>query len=286
MLQRFGCTGRLVSACALSVEELRHAAATGPAPCSTRAAPTCSARSCRSHSRRRRRTLRQAYAAPHEPLGDAATEELRAALCNALRAQSRLPRDEEQLFLDAAFDVCCNDAGEERCDCAAFPSPDDVVRGLLRWQTLTGLEAAVIKDHALEAQPDFLATPAETIVRFVFLLRELLPNADLTRVLAALPLGALLRGEEGEQGSDARVTSLSYCARGALSELRQIMPEPIVQLLAEQSPMLLFGELGIADVMRLRDAWLASGSAQLSAAELAKAMRDERFVRYFVNFIM
>jgi hypothetical protein len=64
------------------------------------------------------------------------------------------------------------------------------------------------------------------------------------------------------------------------------MPEAIVQLLSEQSPMLLFGELGIADVVRLRDAWQASGSAQLSDAELATAMRDERFVRYFVNFIL
>ena len=50
--------------------------------------------------------------------------------------------------------------------------------------------------------------------------------------------------------------------------------------------MLLFGELGIADVVRLRDAWQTSGSAQLSDAELATAMRDERFVRYFVNFIL
>ena len=282
MLQRFS---RLDAACARSAEELRfrHAAAAGPAPCSTHAAPTWSGR---SRSRHRRCLLSRAFATPHEPLRDAAAEELRASLCTALRAQSRLPHDAEQLFIDAAYDVCCNVVDEERGDCAALPRPDDVVRCILRWQTLTGLEAAVVKDHALEGQPDFLATPAATIVRFVFLLRELLPNADLTRVLAALPLGALLRGEAGEQDSDTRVTSLSYCARGALSELRQIMPEPIVQLLAEQSPMLLFGELGIADVIRLRDAWLASGSAQLSDAELATAMRDERFVRYFVNFIM
>ena len=270
MLQRFSRTGCLNAVFARSCERLRlrHAAATRPAPCS------------RS---RRRRCLLSSRATPHEPLHDTAVEGLRASLCAALRAQNKLPHDAEQRFVDAAFDVCCN--GGERGHGAA-PSPDDVVRGLLRWQTLTGLEPAVVADHALDGQPDFLATPAETIVRFVFLLRQLLPNADLTRVLSALPLGALLSAEAGEQGSDARVTSLSYCATGALSELRQIMPEPIVQLLAEQSPMLLFGELGIADLMRLRDAWQASGSAQLNDAELAAAMRDERFVRYFVNFIM
>ena len=265
MLQRFSRTGCLDAVC------IRHAAAAGPAPC--------------SRSSRCRRVL-SSRAARHEPLLDTAAEELRASLRAALRAQTRLPRDAEQQFLAAAFDVCCNAVDEGRGQCAVLPSPDEVVRGLLRWHTLTGLETAVVADHAMDGQPDFLATPAETIVRFVFLLRELLPNADLTRVLASLPLGTLLRGEASEQGSDARLTSLSYSAKGALSELRQIMPEAIVQLLSEQSPMLLFGELGIADVVRLRDAWQASGSAQLSDAELATAMRDERFVRYFVNFIL
>ena len=273
MLQRCSCTGR-------SSLRFRQAAA-GLPPCGTRAAPAGGAHSCLCLLRHRRCLLGgRAYAAPNELLRDTASEELRALLSTALRSQCSLPRDAEQLLLSAALDVC-NSLGEQR---GVLSSPDDVIRGLLRWQTLTGLAPDVLAEHAVEHE-EFLALPTETIVSFVFLLRELMPNADLTRVLSALPLGALLRGEAGEHDAQ-QVTSLRYCAGGALAELRQIMPEPIVQLLAEQSPMLLFGDLGIADLLRLRDAWQASGSAQLSGGELATAMRDPRFVRYFVNFVL
>ena len=209
---------------------------------------------------------------------DTSDEELRASLRTALRAQSSLPLDTQALILDCCFQVVC-DAWED-----PPVRPEDVVRGLVRWHSLTGLPPDALAHYATHA-PAFLVTPAETIVGFVFLLRELLPNADLTRVFAALPMGALLRDDEGgEEG--VRLTSLRYCAQDALAELRQFMPEAIVQLLAEEAPTLLFGELSIANSAQLRDAWQASGSALLSADELATAMRDKRFIRYFVNFVM
>jgi hypothetical protein len=212
---------------------------------------------------------------PRVAVDTSSDEELRASLRTALRAQSTLPLDTQSLLVDCAVQVAC-DAWEEPV------RPEDVVRGLLRWHSLTGLPPDVLAHYAT---PAFLSTPAETIVSFVFLLRELLPNADLTRVFAALPMGALLRDEGvGEEG--VRLTSLRYCAQDALAELRQFMPEAIVQLLAEEAPTLLFGELSIANSAQLRDAWLASGSALLSEAELATAMRDKRFIRYFVNFVM
>lgn len=213
---------------------------------------------------------------PRAAADTSSDEELRASLRTALRAQCTLPLDTQSLLVDCAVQVAC-DAWEEPV------RPEDVVRGLVRWHSLTGLPPDVLAHYAT---PAFLSTPAETIVRFVFLLRELLPNADLTRVFAALPMGGLLR-DEGVQGEEGvRLTSLRYCAQDALAELRQFMPEAIVQLLAEEAPTLLFGELSIANSAQLRDAWLASGSALLSEAELATAMRDKRFIRYFDNFVM
>ncbi len=216
---------------------------------------------------------------PRAAADTSSDEELRASLRTALRAQCTLPLDTQSLLVDCAVQVAC-DAWEEPV------RPEDVVRGLVRWHSLTGLPPDVLAHYATTHAPVFLSTPAETIVRFVFLLRELLPNADLTRVFAALPMGALLcdEGVQGEEG--VRLTSLRYCAQDALAELRQFMPEAIVQLLAEEAPTLLFGELSIANSAQLCDAWLASGSALLSEAELATAMRDKRFIRYFVNFVM
>ena len=208
---------------------------------------------------------------------DTSTEELRSVLRAALRAQSSLPRDAEALLVDSAVEVACAALEEERW------CPEDVVRGLLRWHTLTGLPPDRLAHYAI-CNSDFLLTPAETIVGFVFMLRELLPRADLTRVFAALPMGGLLCDEEGQRG--VRLAHLRYSALDALTELRQFMPEAIVQLLVEEAPTLLFGELSIANAARLRDAWLASGSAQLTEAELATAMRDPKFVRYFTNFVM
>lgn len=204
----------------------------------------------------------------------------------ALRAQrSSLPPDVELALLDAAFFVA-SDPFELEFDDRPALTPEGAARDLLRWHTLTGLAPDLLADFAVW-DADFLSTPAEDIVGFVLLLRHLLPKADLTRVLSALPtLGTLLREDKGEQGTGARLTALRYCAEGALAELRHFMPEAIVQLLVEEEPMLLFGELSIANGVRLRDAWLLSGSAQLSEAELETAMRDERFVRYFTNFIM
>jgi len=187
---------------------------------------------------------------------------LEASLRAALRAQPSLPpRLDEEAFVAAALYVASDGL-----------LPEDAVRGLLRLHALTGLTPEQI------ALSDCLSTPTEKIVGLLLLLRALLPAADLTRVLAALPLGELLRDDgSGEPGTDAGLTSLRYCAEGALCELQLFMPQPVAQLIAEETPMILFGALSLADVGRLRDAWQASGSSLLSEKELAKEMKHPNF---------
>jgi hypothetical protein len=153
----------------------------------------------------------------------------------------------------------------------------DVVRGLLRWQSLCGLLPRDAARLALNA-PDMLTVPPSRIVAMVLLFRRLFPDADLRRIFETLPAHVLL--------SD--IDALEHCALGALCELRMmLLPEVVVQLLAQEEPALFFGGLSLERVDALRDAWAESGLEQLSEEQLARDMRNERWTQYFRNrFIM
>ncbi len=152
----------------------------------------------------------------------------------------------------------------------------DVVRGLLRWQSLCGLLPRDAARLALNA-PDMLTVPPSRIVAMVLLFRRLFPDADLRRIFETLPAHVLL--------SD--IDALEHCALGALCELRMLMPEVVVQLLAQEEPALFFGGLSLERVDALRDAWAESGLEQLSEEQLARDMRNERWTQYFRNrFVM
>jgi hypothetical protein len=206
------------------------------------------------------------------------------AECSSLEAEVRqalrdegvasVPPDEADALASAAvvlLGVMLNQQGD---DGEPQLSPLDVVRGLLRWTRLCGVLPRDAARMALGA-PELLSAPAERIVRTMLLLRRLFPGADLSRVVEHVPMHILVTSDDAD--------ALEHCAVGVLSELRLTLPEPIVQLLAQEEPSLFFGGASVLRFEELRDAYDASGMQGMSDEELRKDMANERWIQYFRN---
>ena len=176
---------------------------------------------------------------------------------------------------DALVDAAAVLLGASRYNESDAPplSPQAVVRGLLRLTQLCGLQPRDAAGLAL-AVPELLATPAERLVRTMLLLRRLFPHANLARVVEQLPQHVLLSDD---------AAALEIGAHGVLCELRLLLPEPLVHLLAQEEPTVLFGGFNLVRREELVDAYEASGLRDLTEAQLADGMRNTRFVQYFVN---
>jgi hypothetical protein len=248
-----------------------------PAAC-CRAAP----RSTLPHAARRHPTSRCAAA------GQAAGRRVRAARSAAaahssLEAEVRqalgdedgtssLPPAEADALVSASL-ILLGISMEQGDDGEPQLSPPAVVRGLLRWTRLCGVLPRDAARMALGA-PELLDAPAERIVRTMLLLRRLFPAADLSRVVEHIPMHTLV-------SSDA--DALELCALGVMAELRNIFPEIIVQLLAQEEPLLFFGGASVLRFEELREAYDASGMQHMSEDELRADMANERWVQFFRN---
>ena len=79
-------------------------------------------------------------------------------------------------------------------------------------------------------------------------LRSALPHADIARVVTGCP--SVLVDDE-------------YAVLGALSELRNFMPDPLVQYLVQEEPSLVAGGLSLARLGELHNSWREHGAPAL-----------------------
>ena len=154
----------------------------------------------------------------------------------------------------------------------AAPDAAEVVRGLARLTALLGVQPTDAARLAL-ASPELLSAPPQRLVETMMMLRRVFPDADLSRVADQMPAVLL-----------CDTFALEMSARGALQELQLLgLPPPIVTLLAQEEPSLFFGALDVVRLEQLGEAWHDSGMAALSAEELARDMRNDRWLQYFRN---